>query len=117
MKIKIFYIAVTSLIVTKADDSSAETVPWLRRLGASRSPWRRGFDCRRVHVRFMVDTVALEDIFLQELQFSSVGLIPPTLHTCSLIYHRHQFSVCLYYRTVGSFLILPELLVIHETQP
>jgi hypothetical protein len=46
-----------------------ESLPWLRRLGS-------------VHVGFMVDKVALGQVFHWVLQFSPVGIIiPPGLHT------------------------------------
>jgi len=45
-----------------------------------------------VHVRFVVDKVALGQVFLQILQFSPFSIIPPILHTyfihLSLILHR-----------------------------
>ena len=39
-------------------------VPWLRRLVAGLSPRRPGFDPGPVHVRFVVDKVALGQVFL-----------------------------------------------------
>jgi hypothetical protein len=38
-------------------------VPWLRRLVAGLSSWRTGFDPRLVHVGFVVDKVALGQVF------------------------------------------------------
>jgi len=40
-----------------------------------------GFDPGRVHARNMVDTVALWQVSLPFLHFSSVSIIPPMLHT------------------------------------
>lgn len=42
---------------------------------------RPGFDLRPVHVTFMLGQVALGQVFLRVLQFSSVSIIPPILHT------------------------------------
>jgi hypothetical protein len=41
-----------------------------------------------VYVGFVVDKVALGQVFLQVLRFSSVIIIPPMLHTHSFIYHQ-----------------------------
>jgi hypothetical protein len=52
-------------------------VPWLRRLVAGFSPWRPGFDPWSVHVGFVVDKVALGQVFLRvagfPCQFHSSG--------------------------------------------
>jgi hypothetical protein len=45
-------------------------VPWLRRLVAGLSPWRPEFTPRSIHVGFVVDKVALGQVFLRVLQFS-----------------------------------------------
>jgi hypothetical protein len=42
---------------------------------------RSKFDSRPVHVGFVVDKVALGRFFLRTLQFFSVIIIPPMLHT------------------------------------
>jgi hypothetical protein len=55
-------------------------VPWLRRLVAGLSPRRTGFDPGSVHVGFVVDKVALGQVFLRVLRFSLVNFIPPVLH-------------------------------------
>jgi hypothetical protein len=49
-------------------------LPWL---------WRRrpGLDIRPDHVRFVVDKVALEKVFLRVLRVSLVGTISPMSHT------------------------------------
>jgi hypothetical protein len=60
---------------------------WLRRLIAGISPTRPGFNPRPVHVRFVVDELTLRQVFLPVLWFSPVSIIPPVLHTHSLIYH------------------------------
>jgi hypothetical protein len=49
----------------------------LRRLVASLSPLRPG----SVHVGFVVDKVALGQVFLQALWSSSVSIMPPWLYT------------------------------------
>jgi hypothetical protein len=55
-------------------------VPWLRRLVASLSPRRPGFDPGSVHVRFVVNKVALGEVFPPVLRFSPINFIPPVLH-------------------------------------
>ena len=56
-------------------------VPWLRRLvAAGLSQRRSGFDPGSVHVGFVVDKVALGQVFLRVLRFSPVNFIPPMLH-------------------------------------
>jgi hypothetical protein len=49
-------------------------VPWLRSLVAGLSPWRLGFTPGSIHVGFVVDKVALGQVFLQVLQFSPVNI-------------------------------------------
>jgi hypothetical protein len=55
-------------------------VPWLRRLVAGLSPRRPGLDPGSVYVRFVVDKVALGQVFPQVLRFSPVNFIPLVLH-------------------------------------
>jgi hypothetical protein len=55
-------------------------VPWLRRLVADLSPQRPGFDPGSAHVGFVVDKLALGQVFLRVLRFSPVHVIPPVLH-------------------------------------
>jgi hypothetical protein len=55
-----------------------EAVPWLRRLVAGLSPRRPGFDPGSLHVGFMVDKVALGQVFSPSTsafpcQFHSTG--------------------------------------------
>jgi hypothetical protein len=57
-----------------------EAVPWLRRLVAGLSPRRPGFDVGSVHVGFVVDKVALGQMFLRALRFFPVSFIPPVPH-------------------------------------
>jgi hypothetical protein len=52
-----------------------------RQLFAGLSPWGPGFDPKSVHVRFLVERVALIYAFLCLLRFSLVSMIPPMLHT------------------------------------
>jgi hypothetical protein len=56
------------------------SVPWLRRLVAGLSPRRPGSDPGSVHVGFLVDKMALGQIFPRVLRFFPVSLIPPVLH-------------------------------------
>jgi hypothetical protein len=55
-------------------------VPCLRRLVAGLSPRRPGFDPGSVNVGFVVDKVALGQVFLRVLRFSPVNFIPPAFH-------------------------------------
>jgi hypothetical protein len=48
-------------------------ISWLRQ--------RSGFDSRPVHVRFVLDNVALGQAFLRVLRFIHVSIIPQLLHT------------------------------------
>ena len=52
-----------------------------RPLDVSLSSPRRGFDRRRVHIRFVVDRVALIEVLLRALRFFPVVLNPPVLRT------------------------------------
>jgi hypothetical protein len=55
-------------------------VPWLRRLVAGLPRRKPGFDPGSVHVGFLVDEVALGQVFPRVLRFSPVNFIPPVLH-------------------------------------
>ena len=55
-------------------------VLWLRRLVAGLPPRRPGFDPGSVHVGFVVDKVALGQVFPRVLRFSPVSFIPLVLH-------------------------------------
>jgi len=44
------------------------------------------FNSRTVYVRFVVEKVALEQVFLQVLQFSSVRVIIPLFHLQQTLY-------------------------------
>jgi hypothetical protein len=55
-------------------------VPWLRRLVAGLSPRRLGFDPGSVHVRFVVDKVALGQVFLRVVGFP----LSISFHWCSI---------------------------------
>jgi hypothetical protein len=59
--------------------------PWLRRLVAVLSPRSPGFAPGLIHVGFMVDEVALGEVFLRVLLFFPVNIIPPSFSV--LIYH------------------------------
>jgi hypothetical protein len=62
------------------EQGKIEAVPWLRRLAAGLPPWRPGFDPGSVHVGFVVDKVALGQVFPRVLRFSLVNFIPAVLH-------------------------------------
>jgi hypothetical protein len=51
--------------------------PWLKQLVTGLSPLRTGFAAGAVYVGFMVDRVALEQIFLRFIRFSPVNIFPP----------------------------------------
>ena len=57
-----------------------QAVPWLRRLVAGLPPRRPRFDPGLVYVGFVVDKVALGQVFPRVLRFSPVNIIPPVLH-------------------------------------
>jgi branched-subunit amino acid transport protein len=60
-------------------------MPWLEWLVAGLSPRRPGFAARSVHVGFVVDKVALGQVFLRVLRFSPVSIF----YHCSIpVYHR-----------------------------
>jgi hypothetical protein len=58
----------------------------LRRLVAGLSPRRPGFDPGSVHVGFVVAKVALGQVFVRVLRFSSVN----TSHRCSIIMEKQK---------------------------
>jgi hypothetical protein len=58
----------------------SETVPWFKRLVAGLSPRRLGIDPGSVNVGFVVDKVALGQVFPLVLRFYPVSFIPPVLH-------------------------------------
>jgi hypothetical protein len=51
------------------------------RLNEALRPRRPGFNPRSVRVRFVVDEVALGQVFFLVLRFSPVSIIPPVLHS------------------------------------
>jgi hypothetical protein len=55
-------------------------VPWLRQLVDSMSLQRPGLHPRLVIVGFVVDRVAVGQVFLLVLWFSHVGIIPAIFH-------------------------------------
>jgi hypothetical protein len=63
----------------KSSNMSGGAVPWLRSLVAGLSPRRPGFAPGSFHVGFVVDKVALGQVFLRVLWFSPVNIIPPSL--------------------------------------
>jgi hypothetical protein len=63
-------------------------VSWLSRLVTGLSLTTPRFAPNSVHVRFVVDKVALGLVFIPVHPFSPVSIIPQMLHTHSFIYHR-----------------------------
>ena len=76
-------------------NASLKAVQWLMQLIFGLSPRRPGLDRRSMHVRFVVDRVALGQVFLPVIRFSLVSIIPSVLHT---FFHLH---VALTRRTNG----------------
>jgi hypothetical protein len=62
-----------------------KAVPWLRQLVASLSPLRSGFAPKSTHLGFVVDKLAMGQVFLRVLWSYPVHIIPPWLSM--LIYH------------------------------
>jgi len=55
--------------------SIRKDLPWPRQLIVVFSPQETGFDPWSVHVRFVVDHVALEQVFFRAVQFCPVSII------------------------------------------
>jgi hypothetical protein len=66
--------------VNGAGGRMVSNVPELRRLVAGLPPRRHGFDSGPVHVGFVVDKVALGQVFPRVFRFSPVNFTPPVLH-------------------------------------
>jgi hypothetical protein len=64
----------------KKEQALELAVPWLRRLVACLPPRRPGFDPGLVYVGFVVDKVALGQVFPRVLRFSPVNFVPLVLH-------------------------------------
>jgi hypothetical protein len=62
--------------------SLTRSVTWLRRLATGISPRRLAFPPKLVHVRFLVDKVALVQVFLRTKGVTPVTVIPPVILTC-----------------------------------
>jgi hypothetical protein len=62
-----------------------EAVPQHRRLVAGFLPRSPGVAPRAVHVAFVVDKEAVGQVFLRDLGFSPVNIIPPLLHIDSCV--------------------------------
>jgi hypothetical protein len=60
-------------------------VPWLKKFGLGFSPWSLGFDPRRFIVRFVVDEVALRQVFLRV--YSGLPCYS-SFHHCSILIHQ-----------------------------
>ena len=55
-------------------------MPWLRWLVAGLPLWRCGFCPSPVHMRFVVNKVALGQVFHSVIKFSPISIILPMLH-------------------------------------
>jgi hypothetical protein len=75
----------TSLCIwhTSSQQDLCNRMGALQQMGtdAGLSPQRPVFMPRWVHVGFVMDKVALRQVFLQVLWFNTVNIIPPLLHT------------------------------------
>jgi hypothetical protein len=71
-----FYLYISSTEIRKA-------APWLRRLVAGLSPWRPGFDPGSLHVGFVVEKVALGQVFPP-----STSVFP--CHRCSITWEKRK---------------------------
>ena len=60
-------------------------MPCLRQSVANPLPRRSGFVPRLASAVFVVDKAVMGQVFLQALQFLPVKIIPPMLHTDSLL--------------------------------
>ena len=61
------------------------SMSWVRRLGVGLSPPGSWVNPSPVHVRFLVDEMAVGRFYLQVLRFYPVTIIPPMTHTHSLV--------------------------------
>jgi hypothetical protein len=73
MRIQVYWYVTACLLVNS--NRHVLAVPWLRRLAAGLPPRRPGFDPGSVHVGFMVDRLALGQVFPRGLRFSHVSFI------------------------------------------
>jgi hypothetical protein len=64
----------------------SNALPRLRRSFAGLSTQRHGIDLSSVHVGFVVDKVAMGQVFLPVIWVSLVSITPPTLHVHSHLY-------------------------------
>jgi hypothetical protein len=64
----------------RSTEYSSWAVPWLRRLVSGLSPRRTGFDPRSVHVGFVMDEVALGQVFTRVPRVFPVNFVPPLFH-------------------------------------
>jgi hypothetical protein len=71
----------TSRTIFVRDELQRQAVSWLSRLASSLLWWRLGFAPKPVHVGFVVEKVALRQVFLRVLRVSPVNVIPLWLHT------------------------------------
>jgi len=62
-------------------------MPWFGSLVTSLPQLGSRYNCRPVHVGFVVGKLTQALLFLQAIKFSLISIIPPTLHTQSLTYH------------------------------
>jgi hypothetical protein len=75
--VRVIFGTVLSLTIFAAQFRCNVAIPWVKWLFAGLSPRRPGFVSRSVHLGFVVDEMALEQVFLQVLRFYPVNIIPP----------------------------------------
>jgi hypothetical protein len=80
---RVTFMVQTFIDICFTDDSVA--VPWLRWLVVGLSLRSPGFSLGSIHVGFVVDKVALGQVFLRVFRFSPVSIIPPSFSV--RIYH------------------------------
>jgi len=73
--------------------SLSVTLPLLRQLVTRLSPRRPRFNPRPTHVAYVVDSVALGQVFPWVLHPSLVGAIPPTFYAHLFMYHPHCITL------------------------
>jgi hypothetical protein len=74
--IQLHAVSLSNVLNVTSAVSNVETRP----LAAGLPPRRPGFDPGLVHVGFVVDKVALGQVFPRVLRFYPVSFIPPVLH-------------------------------------
>jgi hypothetical protein len=75
------FVQIRSVYQTNLNCDSIKAVPWFRRLGAGFPPRRPGLELRSGHVVFVVDKVALRQVFSEYYRFP-----------CQFSFHRWLYT-------------------------